>query len=281
VSLKNKWLRIALLFVILLPLGYAISWNRDWFYFHFRQHTVVRDLKLVEKELRQAGLGMQAIGDIRNGTEIFTVWSLEKNVANATKTMCLTAGVHGNEPSGTQALLALARNLAKPSEANSTIRYAILPMVNPWGWARDLRHNGSNLDIARQFASDATQETELLKKFIQQQRCDMLIDLHEDRFHEGFYALAYAPLDLAKIQATIAQVEKQTGVAHAAKPPLGVWAIQEKDLDQVKLPTASLWAKQNGVKHALIVETHDRLPMEKRVQIHLAAITEFVKLLSQ
>jgi predicted deacylase len=277
---KNKWVRIVLLLVCALPAGYALSWNRDWFYFYVRQHTVVRDLQFLEQDIRQTGLRMQSIGDVRYGADTFPLWSLESHAPNARKTVCLAGGVHGNEPAGTQALLALARNLAKAAEANSTIRYAMIPLVNPWGWARDLRHNGSNLDAARQFGSSAAQETEVFKKFIQQQRCDMLIDLHEDRFHEGFYALAYAPPDLAKIHAAIASVEKQTGVAHASEPPMGVWNVQARDFDQVRLPTASLWARQHGVVHALILETQDSLPMDKRVHIHLAAIADFAKLLA-
>jgi hypothetical protein len=280
---SRRWFRILVLCGVVFPTLYFASMNRDWFYFYRQREQVVRDVAGLNRSILAVGLPAQLLGETGDATTRWPVWWLQAGAQGgmAQKTLCVIAGVHGNEPAGVQAVLGLALDLARnadklttsPLPGASSVRFALLPLANSWGWARDLRHNADNRDIARQFDQASTAETELIKTFVHGQRCTVLLDLHEDRYNDGFYALAYAPDDIARIEAMMARVAHTTGVPLATKPARGVWHVKQTDFATQERPTASLWARQNGVSDSLIVETSTHLPMQKRVEILRAVIS--------
>ncbi len=281
--IQSRAVRITILLLVIAPLAYAASWHRDWFYFYLEQHRVARDMAQFTQTLHSIGLPMHSLGEVRCADASYPLWMLETRPANVpssvpVKTMCLWGGVHGNEPAGTEALLAFARDAAQLTTQPAT-RYVIVPLANPWGWAHGLRHNGGNQDIARQFANGGTQETVILQSLVAQQHCDMLVDLHEDRFHHGFYALSYAAPDAARLLKAVEQIEQRTGVTRATQAPQGLWQVPESEFASVQLTTGALWARQHGVPWALIVESYDGLPMAQRLRIHREAITQFSRFL--
>lgn len=294
----RRALRLAALCALITGLWWALSYHRDWLYFYFRKDTVVRDLPELHTRLKQAGLPMQAAGsvaypappsdaraaasraDMEPSLSPWPVWVLRKPASAASApTVCLMAGVHGNEPAGTEALLKLAEQLAAHREDFPDFHYVLVPLVNPWGWEHDLRHNGANQDIARQFVDGDSQESRAVKAQWHAAHCDLLVDLHEDRFHAGFYMLAYAESNLPQVLRTLQSMEEHTGVARGLNAPQGVHAIAAEDMPDIRLTTASLWARLQGVRHALIVETSDTLPLAQRVQLHLLAVKNLLHLL--
>lgn len=299
-SLARRWpwaarlLRLAALCGLIVGLWWALSYHRDWLYFHIRRDQVVRDVEGLRQRLQQTGLPMETVGELAYpapssaspatasgpAPSPWPLWVLRRPALSASApTVCLMAGVHGNEPAGTEALVALASQLAAGRGRFPDYHYVLMPVVNPWGWAHDLRHNGANQDIARQFVEGDSQESRAAKALWQAARCDLLVDLHEDRFHAGFYMLAYAESDMAQVLHTLQRMEDDTGVRRGLHAPQGVYAIAAKDLPGIRLTTASLWARQQGVRHALIVETPDTLPLDQRIQLHLLGIEGLTHLL--
>jgi hypothetical protein len=276
--------RLTRLLLLVLAVGCVaalLSANRDWLFFHLHRDSAVRDPATLASSLQGTGLDFQEFARVQYGAASLPLWVLRQPALSPqASTVCLLAGVHGNEPAGVQALLSLATRLHDRPEAFADRRYVIVPLANPWGWQRDLRHNGDNRDLSRQFVAGDAQESRALKALFAAERCETFVDLHEDRTREGFYMLAYAEpahVDLAKLMRSI---EQDSLIRHARTGDQGLVSIAESELGKVDRTTAALWARLNGAAHAFIVETSDSLPMQERVAIHLMAIDRLTALVS-
>lgn len=91
--------------------------------------------------------------------------------------------VHGDEPSGREACMQLARDLALSTEA-SVIRFlerttVLFVNANPDGWVADTRGNADGTDVNRDYLAGATPEGKAVLKVIRDWRPDTLNDLHE------------------------------------------------------------------------------------------------------
>ncbi|MFB9376465.1 M14 family metallocarboxypeptidase [Kineococcus gynurae] len=110
-----------------------------------------------------------------------------------------TCTQHGDEPSGRDACLSLARDLATTSDPatlellrRSTV--LIVPTVNPDGVAADTRQNSEGVDINRDHLQLQTVEAQTLARVLRDLRPDIVHDLHEygptpDVYDRDFIAL--------------------------------------------------------------------------------------------
>lgn len=278
---RRRALRLLAISLALVAAWYGLSYKRDWLYFYARKDAVVRSLPELGAALGRTGISLQTLGQVSYGASSLPLWVLRQPAAHpAATTICLMAGIHGNEPAGVQALLALLQDMQARPAAFAAHRYVIVPLANPWGWAHDLRHNGDNRDTARQFVEGNAQEAALLKKLFAAEHCSLLVDLHEDRFHAGFYLLAYGETNQAGIENTLQTIETATGVRRARVGDAGVLPFAPAGFASIARTTAPLWARMNGVPHAFIVETQDALPLATRIAIHRQAIAGLTRLLT-
>lgn len=280
-GITPRTLKRAALYLALAVCVWGAYYYIDWLLFYLQRNHVVRDLDGYASALRQTGLPMEAAGTLQYDGANLPLWVVRKAALQPnSKTVCLMGSIHGNEPAGAQTLLELGQDMARHQQTYAHLNYVMLPMANPWGWARDLRRNADNDDIARQFVDGASQESTLAKTVFTQARCDLLVDLHEDRSHAGFYLLTYAPPNKAAVEAAVSTIASKAGMAHAAKPAQGVWSVPASDFQGIRLTTASLWAREQGVPLAFIVEVHDGHDLAQRVKVHAAAVEELTRLLT-
>jgi predicted deacylase len=271
--------RVLLLSLVVGAVGALLTSNRDWLFFHMHRGALVRSASTLAASLQGTGVDFQEFGRVQYGRESLPLWVLRQAGASpASSTVCLLAGVHGNEPAGVQALLSLATRLHAHPDAFAGMRYVLVPLANPWGWERNLRHNGDNRDVARKFADGDAQEAKQIKALFAAERCTIFVDLHEDRTREGFYMLAYAEQQRTELARLIRSIEADSQVHHARTGDRGLVLVSEAELAGVSATTASLWARMNGAAHAFIVETSEGLPLEERVAIHLMAVDRLVTL---
>ena len=101
----------------------------------------------------------------------------------------LSAGVHGDEPAASWALLGIARD----GLLNPRFAYRIWPMLNPSGYLAQTRENAEGVDINRSFTRGGTSpEARAVITANRDRRFALALDLHEDFEADGCYL--YEPL---------------------------------------------------------------------------------------
>ena len=108
------------------------------------------------------------------------------------------AGIHGDEPSGTLALVRFLRSLAQTPELAVGYRIYAYPICNPTGFEDNTRHTRRGKDLNREFWQ-ASEELEvyLLEQELWTHAFHGIISLHSDDTSEGLYGFVNGP-DLSK-----------------------------------------------------------------------------------
>ena len=100
-------------------------------------------------------------------------------------TILLSAGMHGEEPAGVEAVL---RWLESSQWRRWPVSWLVFPCINPYGWERNRRTNAQRRDINRQFRTRTdTPEAELIKRLVAGRRFLFSIEFHEDVGASGYY----------------------------------------------------------------------------------------------
>ena len=123
-----------------------------------RAAPAVRDLAAFETDLRAAAAGGAGVSLAEAGRvceEGFDspIWVVRVDRPDATKRALVVAGIHGNEPAGAAWAVELVRLLANDPSAFPEVSFDIVPLLNPWGWSRDVRYDLDGRDINRDFAT--------------------------------------------------------------------------------------------------------------------------------
>ena len=112
----------------------------------------------------------------------------------------LTAGVHGVEPAGPAAVVAVVEQMIAQPELHMDLDLTTVPLVNPLGYQARVRGNGQRVDLNRAFtdALDAPPEVVLVRQVLRAAPYDVGIDLHSSRSagQRGYFALHRDALDL-------------------------------------------------------------------------------------
>ena len=248
---------------------------------------MVRDLAAFEAELRAAAAGGDGVSLAEAGRAAWEgfespIWVVSVERPGATKRALVAAGIHGNEPAGPAWAVELVRLLATDPSAFPEVSFDIVPLLNPWGWTRNVRYDLDGHDINRGFATFTSQEARIFRDFAQGQRYDFAIDHHEDRSAKGFYVYQYADRDTGPTRRLIDRVRglgfpieqdvsfvilrTRDGLIRA--PRWGLWYM--KASKQLSLTN---WLRLEGIPKVFTVETPTALTMADRVELHRTAFT--------
>lgn len=114
--------------------------------------------------------------------------------------VCITGGVHGNEPAGTGAALLLAEWLAQNPKLRERVEFTVIPMVNPRGLEDGTRRTPEDADVNRSLGPNAQVETEegkIVSSMLASRRFDLGIDLHSGSpKRNGFWLMHNGAEDL-------------------------------------------------------------------------------------
>ena len=99
-------------------------------------------------------------------------------------TLLLTGCVHGNEPAGREALLALAQQLDTTDDAGDLAWLAdnpvwLIPTVNPDGIDAGMRENADGVDLNRDLVALTAPETQAVARALGRGRPLVMVDMHE------------------------------------------------------------------------------------------------------
>jgi hypothetical protein len=101
----------------------------------------------------------------------------------------LFAGIHGDEPEGSRALVDFLKALVAHPELAQGYHIYAYPVCNPTGFEDGTRHARSGRDLNRLFWQDAEEpEIYFLEQELEHLRFDGLVSLHSDDTTDGLYA---------------------------------------------------------------------------------------------
>jgi protein MpaA len=99
-----------------------------------------------ERELAPRGISTRTIGHSVDGKPV-ECWTL----GSGTDTILIIASIHGDEPAGTPLVRELANHLIGQPDLLAGRRVVIVPVANPDGYAKRIRHNSRGVDLNRNY----------------------------------------------------------------------------------------------------------------------------------
>jgi hypothetical protein len=116
---------------------------------------IARDLGALETELRvlcdgSELLELEKAGRVEYDGFSAPIWVVRHRPFGAERRVLITGGVHGNEPGGSAWVAELSEWIAREPQLFENSDIDLVPLVNPWGWSRDIRFNRDGKDISRE-----------------------------------------------------------------------------------------------------------------------------------
>ena len=99
-----------------------------------------------EREAAPRGVSTRTIGHSALGKPI-TCWTM----GSGPSTVLIIASIHGDEPAGTPLVRELADHLTSQPNLLVGRRVVIVPVANPDGYAKGIRHNARGVDLNRNY----------------------------------------------------------------------------------------------------------------------------------
>lgn len=193
----------------------------------------------------------------------------------------ISAGIHGDEPSGPLALL----GLMKAGFFCENVTWTICPALNPEGLAIGSRENRAGIDLNRDYLTQRASEVAAHSRWLSlRPALDLFISLHEDWESTGFYFYeinlcedrperAAAILDAVK---PYFPAEPGTEIdGHEVREAGWIYHCAEADLPD-SWPEAIYLAKKD-CKLSFTLETPSAMDLAKRVLAHKAAVAEILR----
>jgi hypothetical protein len=191
----------------------------------------------------------------------------------------LVSGAHGNEPAGPEAIIRFFTYLGKHPEKYDDVAIDAIPMVNPWGWTRNIRQNANGYDINRDFINFLTKEARIVRDFGKRHAYNLVIDHHEARA-DGAFIYAYGDEDSENAR-NLMRYLKESGYAivkrrgSSFKPVTdGVVSIPSvhrgfRPVRWRNRSTIVRYFNRNGDVHGFTMETSTLKKINNRIDVHV------------
>ncbi len=238
---------------------------------------------LTERINNIKGIKKEITGRIKGGYPLYML-----SYGEGDKSVVLSAGIHGDEPAGVEALLRfLERDVKGIKEWGQRYRFTIFPCTNPAGYESGKRENSMGIDLNRKFGSKIIpEEVSIIQSALIGRRFDVFMDLHEDIDGEGFYlyevhgkeynSLAEGIIKDMSLKYPVDQREHIDGFSNCG----GVICPQKDGekfpLMRVDLPLP-LYLYLHGMRRCFTFESPTRFPLEERIEMHLMAMESVLR----
>lgn len=114
------------------------------------------------------------------GNDIFHL-----KIGSGTRNILAWSQMHGNESTGTRAMLDVFEFLKLNNAWSETIlnefTFHFIPMLNPDGSTLYTRRNACGIDLNRDFIKESSPEIRILKEFVKNHQFDFMFNLHDQR----------------------------------------------------------------------------------------------------
>jgi hypothetical protein len=250
---------------------------RDDYLARHRAHDYPYLIKRWRAVAARTGLTMRRFA---TGPE-FNLYYLRSRQLPREGTTYISAGIHGDEPAGTEALITWAE---KNTRLLKRRPFFLVPCINPWGLVNNSRTDSQRRDMNRSFQSDALPEIVALRKAMGRRRFSLGLMLHEDYDALGIYiyelegaspvwgeallaaARPHVPTDWRDL------IEGRECIDGMVRRPLDMNLFKE-----IGLPEA-VYLYLQGCPRVFTIETPSEYGLDRRVRAHVAVIEECVRL---
>lgn len=140
---------------------------------------------------------------------------LYKKLGNGPRSICIWAGMHGNETTGIFMILGLVELFQKKQLDLAEFTLHVLPVANPDAYVRYSRRNGIGIDLNRDFRAFQTIESAKLIGWIKMHGPELCFNLHDQRtiFHtDGIPAFTSLLVPSAEKSRAVTPLRKKTMV---------------------------------------------------------------------
>jgi hypothetical protein len=196
--------------------------------------------------------------------------------SSSLRRILITGGVHGDEPAGVEAAMRfLERDLGGPY---SRFAFTVVPCMNPTGYVAGTRDTGEGADVNRSFDSADVPEVNILRQALAGQAFDCFVDFHEDWEATGFYLYEgsregpWLGDRIAERIRTIGDIEPDDDEDDPAVSE-GVYRVATSWGTQGLAP----YMLKHHASRALILETPTGWEIDRRIQVHLAALDTIIE----
>ncbi|MFY9271206.1 MAG: M14 family metallocarboxypeptidase [Candidatus Manganitrophaceae bacterium] len=248
---------------------------------------VDRFLKLAEETAKETkGVETRLIGRVRANPGHYPFWILSTPDGPGKKKICLSGGIHGDEPAGAEAILAVIEMIKKQPSLLDRFHFTLFPCINPFGYEHHTRHNRSNIDLNRQYyRKDPPAEVRFVRSAIAGKSFDLDIEFHEDIDTPGFYMYEICNDPAFAVGRKVIQrigrkypINLQTEIEGAParegliSPDAASTFFKQRIARRREWPQA-IFFYQLGTPQIITSETPVHLEMHERVEMHLVTLT--------
>jgi len=203
-------------------------------------------------------------------------------LAGSTKKISLTAGTHGDEPAGVEAILTFLEQNREIDFIKHRLHMVILPCINPYGYEYNTRENHEKIDLNRKFrASKPPMEVALARRGLGTKPFDLSLEFHEDIDTHGFYLYELIPAekkswgrDMIRSIAQHYPINNNTiidgfiskkGLISPQKSSPNFASFVQKN----RAWPQAFFHYSRGTPRCITTETPVHLPLRQRVKMHL------------
>jgi hypothetical protein len=195
-----------------------------------------------------------------------------------------SAGIHGDEPASTEALITWAE---QQGQKLRDLPLLLLPCLNPWGLVQNMRMNMPGADLNRSFHRTDLPVLEAVKCVVAAHQFDAAVMLHEDYDGQGVYLYEsqrvqpYWGEDLLKVARAHLPIDPRPRI-DGRKVTNGIHRrrIDKRRFARIGYPEA-VWLHLEHSERTFTVETPSEFALERRVAAHVAVIEEVVRRVAQ
>lgn len=243
----------------------------------------------IERILRAAertgGVEARLLGRVRAHPAHYPFWVLTTPDGPGKKRICLSGGIHGDEPAGVETILAVVEMIRSKPSLLDRFHFTLFPCLNPFGYEHNTRHNRVDVDLNRQYYRKRPQaEVRLVKRAIEGKRFDLDVEFHEDVDTPGFYLyeLCRDPAQAAgreilrrvgrKYPINLAPEIEGAPADGGLISPDAASEFFRRRMARRRLWPQAVYFYNNGTPHVITSESPVHLKMEERVEVHLIVL---------
>lgn len=187
----------------------------------------------------------------------------------------LSAGIHGDEPAGPEALASWAeRHLSRIARRKRRpLPLVILPCLNPWGLINNQRVDEHAHDLNRIFDRRSVPPIDELRQLLRGRRFDLAVTMHEDYDAQGvyLYELARQSSDLAEhlLEAASRVIPIDTRTRIDGRPARNGIMRRRANLQRIPLHPEAVYLYLHHCDRVLTVETPSEFGIARRIDAHV------------